>query len=253
LAEGKRNGIPTFKLNNVNSDDNLSFLASFGADLFVSMSFNQIFKKGFLSLTPLGVLNCHAGKLPFYRGRNVLNWALINGESEFGITVHKVDEGIDTGDIISQKIFPIGTHDNYKSLLEIAYRECASLLIGAIQATRLGNIKPVRQDDISLYGTYFIKRETGDEKINWNQTSWNLHNFIRAISYPGPNAETSLNKQVIKIKASRYFGNLPQFIGIPGSVIGVATEGITVKTSDSYLLLTDYEGYMNPRIGDRFS
>ena len=71
------------------------------------MSFNQIFRKDIINLTPIGIINCHAGKLPFYRGRNILNWVLINDEKEFGITVHFVDEGIDTGDIILQKTFPI--------------------------------------------------------------------------------------------------------------------------------------------------
>ena len=65
----------------------------------------------------LGTINCHAGKLPFYRGRNVLNWAIINGESEFGITVHFIDDGIDTGDIIKQKTYPISLNDDYKSIL----------------------------------------------------------------------------------------------------------------------------------------
>jgi methionyl-tRNA formyltransferase len=64
------------------------------------MSFNQIFKSEIINLPRLKTINCHAGKLPFYRSRNILNWVLINDEKEFGITVHYVDEGIDTGDII---------------------------------------------------------------------------------------------------------------------------------------------------------
>ena len=67
-----------------------------------------------------GAINCHAGKLPDYRGRNILNWALINDEKEFGITVHFIDEGIDTGDIILQESFEIKDSDNYKSLLDLA-------------------------------------------------------------------------------------------------------------------------------------
>ena len=87
------------------------------------MSFDQIFKSEIIYLSKHKIINCHAGKLPFYRGRNVLNWVLINDE-EFGITVHYVDEGIDTGDIILQKKFPISDQDNYKTLLEKSYRMC---------------------------------------------------------------------------------------------------------------------------------
>jgi methionyl-tRNA formyltransferase len=253
LKEGERNGIPSFSLENVNLIESLAFLDSFKVDLFVSMSFNQIFRSAFLSIAPLGVLNCHAGKLPFYRGRNILNWALINGEDEFGITVHQVDEGIDTGDIITQKTFPIEIDDNYGSLLKVAHRECAPLLIEAIHLMRLGTSKPVRQREISLYGTYFTQRIAGDERINWNQSSRNVHNFIRALSSPGPEAQTYLKNQIVKVKVSKFIDNLPKFIGIPGSVIGVSNQGVAVKTADTYLFLIDYDGYPNPRIGDRFS
>ena len=81
-----------------------------------------------MSLPKLKTINCHAGKLPFYRGRDILNWVLINDEKEFGITVHYMDEGIDTGDIILQRTFPITDEDSYKTLLERSYDECANIL-----------------------------------------------------------------------------------------------------------------------------
>ncbi|MDR1522244.1 MAG: hypothetical protein LBS28_05280 [Streptococcaceae bacterium] len=84
----------------MNSKEVINLLKKYNADLFISMSFNQIFKSEIINLPRLKTINCHAGKLPFYRSRNILNWVLINDEKEFGITVHYVDEGIDTGDII---------------------------------------------------------------------------------------------------------------------------------------------------------
>ena len=96
------------------------------------MSFNQIFKRQIIDLTRYKIINCHAGQLPFYRGRNILNWALINDESEFCITVHCVDEGIDTGDIILQDLHPIQDIDNYAMLLNRAYIECANILYKAV-------------------------------------------------------------------------------------------------------------------------
>ena len=113
--------IEYLKLDNVNSKLSLEKISSYNCDLLVSMSFNQIFRKDIINITPIGIINCHAGKLPFYRGRNILNWALINDEKEFGITVHFVDEGIDTGDIILQKTYPITEKDSYKPLLDISY------------------------------------------------------------------------------------------------------------------------------------
>jgi hypothetical protein len=90
----------------INSAEFVDRMKRYRCDLFASLSFNQIFRRELMSLPPLRTVNCHAGKLPFYRGRNVLNWALINDEKEFGITVHYVDEGIDTGDVILQRAIP---------------------------------------------------------------------------------------------------------------------------------------------------
>ena len=128
----KRFKIDYLKHLNVNSDEFISNIKSYDCDLFVSMSFNQIFKSKIINLAKYKTINCHAGKLPFYRGRNVLNWVLINDEKEFGITVHYVDEGIDTGDIISQKTFPITDQDNYNTLLNKAYVECSNILYSVI-------------------------------------------------------------------------------------------------------------------------
>ena len=99
--------IDYLKYQNVNSTDFIERVSEYNCDLFVSMSFNQIFKSKLINLPKYKTINCHAGKLPFYRGRNVLNWVLINDEKDFGITVHYIDEGIDTGDIILQRTYPI--------------------------------------------------------------------------------------------------------------------------------------------------
>ena len=108
----KKHNIDYVKNKNINSEEFISYISKFECDLFVSMSFNQIFKTEIINLPKYKTINCHAGMLPFYRGRNILNWALINDEKEFGITVHYVDEGIDTGDIILQRSYPISDNDN---------------------------------------------------------------------------------------------------------------------------------------------
>ena len=104
----KLNNIDYIKHKNVNSDKFISTIKKYKCDLFVSMSFNQIFKSKIINLAKYKTINCHAGKLPFYRGRNVLNWVLINDEKKFGVTVHFVDEGIDSGPIIVQEKVEIG-------------------------------------------------------------------------------------------------------------------------------------------------
>ena len=126
------NQIPFLTHQFINSHDFLCKIKGYECDLFVSMSFNQIFKSELAELPRLRTINCHAGMLPFYRWRYILNWTLINDESNFGITVHYVDDGIDTGDILIQEAFEITDSDTYRTLLERAYAVCAELLFKAI-------------------------------------------------------------------------------------------------------------------------
>ncbi|PLX51037.1 MAG: formyl transferase [Desulfobulbaceae bacterium] len=236
---------------NINSKEFLEQMRAFDCDLHVSMSFNQIFRHELIQLPPLKTINCHAGKLPFYRGRNILNWALINDEKEFGITVHYVDEGIDTGDIILQRCFPITDDDNYSTLLKSAYEGCASTLYDAIKVVQSNNVKPIVQTKIHPLGFYCSARSEGDEQLDWNQKSRDIFNFVRAICRPGPEARTFLGDKEIKINRVQYLPDAPVYKGVVGAVVGLDNNSFFVKTSDSYIKVTEYSGCSRPRMGDR--
>jgi len=236
----------------INSTEFLDRMSAYACDLFVSMSFNQIFRSELLKLPPLKTINCHAGKLPFYRGRNILNWALINDEKEFGITVHYVDEGIDSGDIILQYCYPISDEDNYATLLERAYEGCANNLYDAIKVVQSNNVKPVAQKNIHPLGFYCSARRDGDERLNWNQQSREIFNFVRSICSPGPEARTFLDEKEIKINRVQYLPAAPAYKGVAGAVVGLDDEAFLVKTADSYIKVIEWSGCTRPRIGDRF-
>ena len=244
------NNIDYFLLRNVNDIESLSKINKYKCDLLVSMSFNQIFKSEIINLTPLKIINCHAGKLPFYRGRNVINWALINGEKEFGITVHYVDEGIDTGDIVLQRIFPITELDTYKTLLEIAFEECANILYDSIKIIQTNNVNKIIQSTIHSVGMYCGRRGIGDETVNWNDTSRNIYNFIRAICLPGPRASTYLDGNIIYINNSRFINEAPNYIGKNGQVLAKTKNGFLVKTQDSFIEILEIEGKI--KVGKTF-
>ena len=238
---------------NINSKAFIEKAKTYGCDLFVSMSFNQIFKKEIINLPKMKTINCHAGKLPFYRGRNPLNWALINNEKEFGITTHYVDIGIDTGDILVQETYPITDDDDYNTLLKKAHVECANVLYEAVKGLQTGTAKPVKQFDIHPVGFYCLGRGTGDEIVHWNQTSREVFNFIRAICPPGPSARTHLNGREIKLNKAEMVMDAPVYKGIPGSVVGKDKNSFLIKTRDSFLRIVDWEFEGNIQIGDRFS
>ena len=241
--------IEYFKLDNVNSTTSLNKIISYDCDVLVSMSFNQIFRKDIINLTPIGIINCHAGKLPFYRGRNILNWALINDEKEFGITVHFVDEGIDTGDIILQKTFPISDLDSYKTLLNTSYSACANILYESLVQIAENNFERIIQKKIHPVGFYCGMRSQGDEVINWNNNSRNLFNFIRSISKPGPIARTNNGINEITINKSTFIKEAPVYIGTVGQVLSKTENGFLVKTKDSFIEISEIEGRL--KVGDK--
>ena len=248
----KKYNIDFLRHKNVNSSEFISIIAKYNCDLFVSMSFNQIFRSKFINLAKYKTINCHAGKLPFYRGRNVLNWALINDEKEFGITVHYVDEGIDTGDIILQRNFKITYQDNYKSLLEKAHIECANILFDAILLFKKGNVKAYKQTEVHPVGFYCNARKLGDEILNWNQKSREVFNFVRAICRPGPSARAFIKKKEMKINKVELIDGVPNYKSIVGAVVNKASDSFLVKTKDSFVKVTEFEFDGSIEVGDRF-
>lgn len=241
--------IPYIKSQNINSQEFISTIQKYNSDIFVSMSFNQIFKEPLISLPRLKTINCHAGKLPRYRGRNILNWVLINDEKEFGITVHYIDGGIDTGDIILQETFPISDEDDYTSLLEIAHTKCADLLYRALQLFATNTVRPIKQDHI--HGFYCPMRISGDELIDWNQNSRTIFNFIRALNAPNLGAKSYIKDQEMIIYKSQLINNAPNYISTTGVIVGIEKKDLIIKTLDSTLRITDYNYKNKPKIGDR--
>ena len=237
---------------NVNSGDFLEKIKKHKSDIFVSMSFDQILKKELFSHPRLGTINCHAGKLPFYRGRNVLNWALINDEKEFGITVHYIDEGVDTGDILLQQTYPINDQDNYGTLLKKAHSECATILYEAIKLIKAEKVKTIAQESISSQGSIYCQRKPGDEVIDWNWSSREVFNFVRALTDPGPLAQTKLNGKKVSIKKVEMIENSPNYKCIPGAILAKDEKGFLVKTSDTYVRIVEWISEVKLCAGGRF-
>lgn len=254
-AEGA--GIDILCPQNVNDPPFVETLKKFGADLGVSMSYNQIIKRNLMEIFPKGVINCHAGKLPHYRGRNVLNWALINDEKEIGVTCHYIDEGIDTGDIILQETFPVTDEDDYGTVLDKAFNLCPVVLTETMHLIRSDNVDATPQPK---QGSYFIERRNGDEFIDWNWTSRQVFNFVRAITDPGPFARSWIHidekYKVILIKRVRLVEEAVEYNCIPGGIVGKSENNHPlIKTGDTMVEIVDYEIQGSPerklKIGDR--
>lgn len=239
LAEAARSiGAAWLQPATINAAKSLSAVAEFRPDLILSISYNQILRQPILGLPPLGAINVHAGKLPFYRGRNVINWAIINGEREIGVTVHYMDEGIDTGDIILQRTLPIEWTDTYGDVLGRVVESIPGL---ALEAVELIASNRVQRQPQSKIGTYFAGRGEGDEWLDWADSSRNLHNKIRAITRPGPGARTLLGDEVVTIWKAFYDPKWPNYLATPGQVVGRSDDGAIVKTGDSTIVVQEVQ------------
>ena len=262
-ATAERLRRPCYFVPDVNEAAFVRTVGAAAADLLVSMSFDQIVRAAIRRAAPLGFINCHAGALPFYRGRNVLNWALLNGERRIGVTVHHVDDGIDTGDIIEQDFFDVAPDDDYGAVLEKAYVQCPVTLMKALRALRSGAARRTPQSAIHGVGTYFPRRREGDEWIDWSWPSQRIHNFVRAIAPPGPGARAMLRDTCIAVLKTHLVANAPDYIATPGAVVGREAHAIWVKSGDSFLAVDRLarvaadrgptEDLPLPGIGARFS
>jgi methionyl-tRNA formyltransferase len=250
--QAHRHEVPSYEPKDINASAVLRELAAHEPDLNVSVSYDQILQKQAINMAPRGFINCHAGALPFYRGRNVLNWALINGEDRFGVTVHYVDEGIDSGDIITRRFEAITPSDDYRSLLDKAVRACADVLLAALYSIHEETVTPLPQDEIHPIGFYCSRRRDGDEWIDWKWPTSRIHNLVRAIAPPGPGARTILDGQPLYVLSSEQIPQAPEYIDRPGTVVGRDGGGVVVKTGDTTLKVTrvsDVEGGMaDPKI-----
>ena len=200
------------------------------------MSFDQIFKKDIINSVNKKIINCHAGKLPFYRGRNILNWALINGEKEFGITTHFINEKIDCGKIIRQKVFKISKDDDYKSLLDKSYNECAKILYKTIKSLQNNDYIVKAQNTISSKSSYFRKRIMGDEVLNLKKKSNEIVNFVKALVEPGPLARINLRNNQIFIKKVSIVKDKTLSDELNNNIIKIKNNKIYLSTIDKKIL-----------------
>jgi methionyl-tRNA formyltransferase len=228
-----RFGIPVLQPADVNAAAFAREVAMLGPELNISIAYNQIIRPPLLDLARCGFINVHAGKLPRYRGRNIINWAIINGEPEVGLTVHYIDSGIDTGDIILQQSIPVSWTDTYGTVLARVVEACPPAVVQVVDLIARGAAPRRPQGDDP--GTYFGARGEADEWLDWSDSSRNLHNKIRAISEPAPCARTLIENATVRIHRAYYDPAWPAYLATPGQVVGRSEGGVIVKTGDSVL------------------
>lgn len=246
----KKKKIKYFSFKNINNRKNINSLKKFNSDILVSMSYNQIFKSIFFKLIKKKIINCHAGALPYYRGRSPINWAIINGEKKIGITTHFVNLKIDRGDILDQKFINIKMSDNFKTILEKCYIICPMQLYKVLKKIKNGSIKAIKQSSISKKGSYYFKRKKSDEIINFNNSYKTLNNFIRGLVYPSIGATFHYNRKPYIVMKSHFYKKELENKILNGTILAVRETKLIVKIFNSIIYLKNIYSKKNHHIKD---
>lgn len=227
-------GIPVMQPLKVRGAEAVEEIRSFNPELIIVVAFGQILPKVLLDIPHFGCINIHASLLPRYRGAAPLNWCLINGEVETGITTMMMDVGLDTGDMLLTKTTAITPEDDASSLHDRLSNLGAATMAETLDLLKGGKLAPVKQDDsLSCYAP-MLKKELGE--ISWHATTTSIMNLVRGVT-PWPGAYTRIDGKVIKVhKVRAGFGS-----GAPGEILSVGREGIEAATADGSIIIEELQ------------
>ncbi len=226
LAE--KMGLKVFQPEKIKSEEAIEVITSCNADVAVVVAFGQIIPQKLLEAFPMGVINVHPSLLPKYRGAAPIQRAILNGEKESGVTIMLLDEGLDSGPILTQEATTIEKCENAGSLHDRLSTLGARLLVETITLLRKSQIKPVPQDEsLATYAKPISKDEL---IINWNQPADSIIRTIRAFD-PVPGAYTFWQGKRLKCFDACY-SEWTTSGGKPGAVLGLENGKVLVKASD---------------------
>lgn len=188
-------GIPVLQFEKV-SRDGLEQVAAIGADLAVTAAFGQILSEKFISLFPFGVLNVHASLLPKYRGASPIQWSIINGDEETGITIMRTVKAVDAGDILLQKRIAIGKKETAGELFDRLASLGGEAICEAVDLLESGKAEFTPQDESKVTHCGMITKADG--KLDFSKTARSLDCFVRGMT-PWPSAWTELDGKRVKV------------------------------------------------------
>jgi len=221
----------------VNAKEFVQELAGMVPRLLIIAGYSTIFRREIIDVASLGAINLHAGPLPQYRGGSPLNWQLINGEPKAGISIVRLDEGIDTGEIMVEDEMPIGEGHTISDLHAWANGSFPALVLDVIERMDRGEITGRSQHEPAAQ--YWHQRRDDDGRIDWlAKSAHDVLNLVRAITHPYPGAFTYYAGTRVRV----FRASLPSFKirGTPGRICYLQGEGPYVICTDRALLLDEY-------------
>lgn len=245
--------IPVFQPVKIKMPEEVERLRTYEADVFVVAAFGQILSEEILTMPKFGCINIHASLLPKYRGAGPIQWAILNGEKETGVTIMQMDKGIDTGDMLLVRKVPIADKETGDSLHDKLSQVGAELIVEALSKIEAGEVTPVKQNDADSCYAKMLQKSMG--KIEWTKPAEEIERLVRGLN-SWPSAYTSFHGKTLKIwesdvcekNATELRAQREAAAGetaveevLPGTVAAVEKGAVYVQTGEGLLKVTEVQ------------
>lgn len=231
-----KHNIPIMQPAKIKTPEAIEELRSYEADIFVVAAYGQILSKEILEMPRLGCINVHTSLLPKFRGSAPIQWAIIEGEKETGVTVMQMDEGMDTGDILFTETVPIDKDETGGSLYDKLAATGAELIVKSLDAIEKGEVNPIKQDEELATYAKMLNKKLG--YIRFVRTANEIERLIRGLD-PWPSTYTYYKDKTLKIWKAEVIDETNS--AAPGTVVKVDNEAIYVNTTKGILKITELQ------------
>ena len=228
--------IPVYQPVKVRDPEFVELLKTMAPDAIVVVAFGQILPKSILDLPKYGCVNVHASLLPKYRGAAPIQWAVIDGEKESGVTTMMMDVGLDTGDMLEQKAIPLDEKETGGSLFDKLSGVGAKLCVKTMEAIENGTAVYTPQDDALATHTGKIQKEMGS--IDWSKDAEVIERLVRGLN-PWPSAYTRIDDKNLKIWRAKVISH--EVKAAPGCILKVTKDELEVQTGNGVLALLEVQ------------
>ena len=231
-----RYNLPVFQPERIKKEEAVEVLRGYEADIFVVAAFGQILSKEILEMPKYGCINIHASLLPKYRGAAPIQWAILNGDDVTGVTIMQMNEGLDTGDILTTKEVPISDEDTGESLFDKLAIAGAKLLIETLPEIERGTITPVKQDEEKATHVRMLTKEMG--KINWEKEAVVLERLVCGMN-SWPSAYCRMRNKNMKVWKAAVLSEDTD--GRPGEIVKITKDALYIQTGKGQLVLLEVQ------------
>lgn len=240
-------GIPCFYAEDINSTEALTWINGKAPDVIFCFGWSKLLKHELLTLAPLGVVGFHPAALPANRGRHPIIWSLVLGLNKTASTFFFMDEGADSGDILSQREILISDQDDARTLYNKVTETALAQIVEFLPSLASGNAQRIKQSQ--LHVNTWRKRSKSDGIIDWRMSAQSIHNLVRGLAKPYVGANFLVDGKEIKVWKTQLYSLYENNIE-PGKIIGNSATGSIVKCGEGAICLIETEPSFVPNVGD---